>query len=317
MRLSLLVLVTCFVLVSACDAPHGDMQESVAHDGLAQARDGETQVAGQQSTEQLSDALPREGFANSLGMKFVRIPAGEFIMGAKPSEQGVQYTEMPPHKVRITKPFYMGVYEVTQSEYEKVMQVNPCEDHKFDYSMVGSDYPVAWVSWFDAVTFCETLSAIEKKRYRLPTEAEWEYACRAGTTTRYSFGDSEDDLADYAWYGLGYYGQPEDKVPPPSENYARQVGQKRPNPWGLYDMHGNLYEWCADNFSPSYYHESPTEDPQGPSKGSGRVYRGGVFSFDASLCRSAFRDFDSPVFPSRGRGFRVVLESPSDVPDER
>jgi eukaryotic-like serine/threonine-protein kinase len=145
------------------------------------------------------------------------------------------------------------VYEVTQGEYERVMGTNPSH-FKGDPRL-----PVETVSWQDAMTFCERLSALPAERsagrvYRLPTEAEWEYACRAGSTTIYSFGDSEGSLGDYAWYDSN------------SGSKTHPVGQKRPNAWGLYDMHGNVWEWCSDWYDGSYYASSPVDDPTGPVK---------------------------------------------------
>jgi len=169
---------------------------------------------------------------NSIGMRLVLIPPGEFQMGSPAGDGVASSDEKPHHNVRITKPFYLGVCEVTQEQYERVMAQNPSR-FKGD-----PQRPVGYVSWTGAAEFCRKLSEKEGVTYRLPTEAEWEYACRAGTTTRYCFGDDEASLGEYAWYGsVGRY----------------PVGEKTPNAWGLCDMHGNVWEWCADWYDADYY----------------------------------------------------------------
>ena len=170
---------------------------------------------------------------NSIGMKLRLIPAGEFMMGSPGTESGREDDETQ-HRVSITKPFYLGVTEVTQEQYQKVMGTNPSY-------FKGPQNPVETVSWADAVEFCRKLSAMPAEKtaghvYRLPTEAEWEYACRAGTTTAYSFGDDASRLGDYGWFGGN------------SDSKTHQVGEKKPNAWGLYDMHGGVYEWCQDRY---------------------------------------------------------------------
>lgn len=292
-------LAACFLLLSACDGARTET-----------ATPKSRSIEADQTANHGADIGPAR-YTNPIGMELVKLPAGVFVMGAPVNEEGRDEGEMPQHTVRIARPFYMGVYEVTQAEYEAVMGVNPCEGE--DNSKVGADYPVAWVSWSDAVRFCELLSSREGMSYRLPTEAEWEYACRAGTTTRFSFGDSDRDLDDYAWYGQADYrwgeGNPESK----GENYAHQVGQKLPNPWGLHDMHGNLYEWCSDWGHLNYYELSPVDSPQGPAEGHERVFRGGFYGYEAWLCRSACRQRQPPDTWSADVGFRVVLESDEEV----
>jgi formylglycine-generating enzyme required for sulfatase activity len=215
-------------------------------------------------------------------MKFVLIPAGEFMMGTGPRT----------HNVRITKPFYLGVTEVTQGQYKKVMGDNPRS-----FSRTG-DFPVERVSWEDAVEFCKKLSAKEGETYRLPTEAEWEYACRAGSTTRYCFGDDESQLGEYAWFNEN------------SNRRTHPVGTKKPNAWGLYDMHGNVWERCQDWLG--YYAESPTEDPLGPATGSYRVYRGGSCYSNARNCQSSNRSGSPPTARDHNQGFRVARDSKRD-----
>jgi len=243
------------------------------------------QVAQKECSQRLG--LPVE-ITNSIGMKLKLIPAGEFMMGSPESDDTAGLYERPQHKVRITKPFYLGVYEVTQAEYEKVMEKNPSRPK-------GAANPVEQVSWDDATEFCRRLSSKEEKTYRLPTEAEWEYACRAGSTTLYSFGDAPASLGEFAWHGSDYRTHP--------------VGEKKPNAWGLYDMHGNVCEWCADWYDSRYYANSPTDDPTGPEMATFRVYRGGSWGFSARLCRSAVRRRRSPEDGYHHLGIRVAADA--------
>jgi formylglycine-generating enzyme required for sulfatase activity len=245
---------------------------------------------------------------NTLGMKLVLIPAGEFDMGAGEEDaklmkeaaaqeknaekfaKDFEQFEHPRHHVRISKPFYIGAFEVTQAEYEQVGGAKAEPNAK--------NHPVTRVSWIDAMTFCQKLSAVPqeavaKRAYRLPTEAEWEYVCRAGTNTAFSFGNDPAPLADYAWTG---------KKP-------QTVGQKKPNAWGLYDMHGNAREWCWDWFVPSYYKSSPAENPLGPQAGRFRAVRGGSDGRPFAY-RSAARRYFSPALASNDIGFRVVCPAP-------
>ena len=280
--------------------------------------------------------------SNCIGMKLVLIPPGEFAMGSSKElieeearlHGGDNYDENPQmankwyrnnlpgegpqHRVRTTKPFWLGATPVTQGEYERVTGSNPS---KFpmppaiskpsvpEYERVtGSNpskfqgdpqRPVEQVSWDDAVEFCRKLSALPgekaaKRRYGLPTEAQWEYACRAGTTTRWYVGDNEAGLFDVAWFNTNSGGQ------------THPVGGKKPNAWGLYDMHGNVWEWCQDWCDKEYYAKSPLDDPAGPPGGWFRAMRGGYWSDPARSCRSAFRNADRPGY-RYAMGFRVSL----------
>jgi len=248
---------------------------------------------------------------NSIGMKLVLIPKGTFQMGSPPSEDGSQNDERQ-HKVMLTRDYYLGAFEVTQDQYLKVMGRNPsyfqgdevAERHPQTYRVVkevdSSNHPVEQVSWEDAVEFCKKLSDFpeEKKAgrvYRLPTEAEWEYACRAGSKTAYSFGESSQSLGDYAWFRV-------------NNKQTHPVGEKKANAWGLYDMHGNVWEWCSDWYGE--YPKGAVSDPTGPREGSDRVYRGGGWDDEAAICRSTFRDWDDPSFRDCLNGFRVALSSP-------
>jgi formylglycine-generating enzyme required for sulfatase activity len=251
---------------------------------------------------------------NSIGMKFAVIPAGEFMMGSPENEPGRQDDETL-HKVTLTQSFQLGVHEVTQEQYQKVMGTNP-SDFK------GPQNPVEQVSWNDAVEFCRKLSAMPAEKsagyvYRLPTQADWGYACRAGTTTTYSFGDSDSQLGAYAWYGNNSGDQQIDALNiwnTDKDNYSRRllgnncgthsVGQKKSNPWGLYDMHGNVYEWCQD-----WYGDHPIGsviDPTGPASGKYRVLRGGAFNANAQNVRSANLTINQPDSRSFNSGFRVA-----------
>lgn len=242
-----------------------------------------------------------ETMCNSVGMKFVRVPPGQFLMGCPENEPGCNATERQ-HTVTLTNAYWLATTEVTQEQWSQVMESNP-------RAASEPNLPVHSVTWFEAVEFCERLSKLEGRQYRLPTEAEWEYACRAGTSTAYSFGDSARLLSRYGWYNRNARGEPQ------------PVATKRPNPWGFYDMHGNVLEWCADWASWRYPLEkqiNPT-GPAGPSSNvltaGGRVGRGGRCDFYAGAARSAARDFIPPDVRGNSLGFRVVLESgisPSD-----
>ena len=248
-------------------------------------------------------AQPPKEITNSIGMKLLLIPKGTFMMGSPESEQGRNVDETQ-HEVTISKDYYLGVYEITQAQYEKVMGKNPS---LFQGAIVGNenaDLPVDNVSWDDVVEFCKKLSDLpeEKKAgrmYRLPTEAEWEYACRAGSKTASSFDDEEGLLPEYGWFSRN------------SSRRTHTVGLLEPNAWGLHDMHGNVWEWCSD-----WYEEYPkgaVSDPTGPKEGSDRVIRGGSWDYEAAHCRSANRNGRDPSFRFDYYGFRVAL-SPSGIP---
>jgi formylglycine-generating enzyme required for sulfatase activity len=201
--------------------------------------------------------------------------------------------EMPAHEVTLAQPFYMGKFEVTQEQFEKIIKSNPSE-------YKGARNPVVRVSWDDAQAFCKQMSQKTGRSVRLPSEAEWEYACRAGTSTRFYSGDKDDDLDRIGWYYKNSGGR------------THPVGEKEPNVFGLYDMHGNVWEWVEDD-SHDDYTGAPTDGSAWieTHRGGGRVLRGGSCYIDAVLCRSAFRYGDEPVYWSDDRGFRVVLLSSS------
>ena len=239
--------------------------------------------------QQRATGLPVE-ITNSIGMKFVVIPAGTFSMGSANGD----YDERPVHQVTISKPFYLSAYEVTNADGIAVKRF-------VSSKWKGDTLPIESVTWEEAEAFCSSLSALPAERaagrvYRLPTEAEWEYACRAGTTTAYSFGDDESLLGDFAWFGANAGGS------------THPVGQKKPNGWGLYDMQGNVWEWCSDRYGD--YAAAAATDPQGPAQGSYRVLRGGSWDSSARRCRSADRGRSYPSNRIFDHGFRLAL-SPS------
>ena len=237
---------------------------------------------------------------NSIGMRFVTIPSGTFMMGSPETEEDRKDNEHQ-HKVTITKAFYMQTTEVTQGQWQAVMDTEPWKGKS--YVKEDANYPATYLDWNNAYAYCKKLSEIEDKTYRLPTEAEWEYACRAGTKTAWSFGDDENAIGDYAWY--------RGKTWDIGERYAHQVGLKKPNAFGLYDMHGNVYEWCHDCYGEDYYKQSPEQDPQGPATRDrlmSRVQRGGSWNYNTRYTRSANRGYDPPFYRHFHNGFRVVRE---------
>jgi formylglycine-generating enzyme required for sulfatase activity len=292
---------------------------------------------------------------NSIGMKLTLIPAGEFLMGSGESAAETAaffkknygedsltadlfQDEHPPHRVRISRPFYLGTYHVTRGQFRRFVKDSGYktnaekgekpgafgwdpEKKKFgfnkDYSWRNAgfaqtdEHPVVNVSWDDAVAFCQWLSKKEAKTYRLPTEAEWEYSCRAGAKTRYYSGDDPETLAKVANVADATH-----KAKFPYWNYAIKasdgyvftapVGQFKPNAFGLYDMHGNAWQWCADWYGEDYYGKSPADDPTGPKTGGERVLRGGSWDYWPGSNRSARRLRDSPVCGDYATGFRVA-----------
>jgi formylglycine-generating enzyme required for sulfatase activity len=247
--------------------------------------------------------VPSDEIINSIGMKLKLIPAGAFLMGSPATGKSAAADEQPQHAVRISRPFYLGVHEVTQGQYRMIADKNP------SFFKGSDDLPVDSVSWNEAIAFCNALSEREGLRpyyqneevaqpggegYRLPTEAEWEYACRAGSATVYSFGDAVAGLGDVAWYEGN------------SGNKTHPVGAKRPNAIGLHDMHGNVYEWCSDWYDGGYYSLLPAVDPRGPSSAAERVLRGGGWNSVPTGCYSASRMKHPPEWRDGALGFRVA-----------
>ncbi len=241
------------------------------------------------------------------GIEMIVIPGGSFEMGGK----GASPDEMPVHKVSIS-PFWMDRYEVVQEEFRKYQLPDPSH-------FKGARQPLDQINWTDAALYCNERSRAEGLKpcydektwacdftadgYRLPTEAEWEYACRAGSSTEYNFGKSAGAMKDYAWYVQN------------SAATTHPVGLKKPNAWGLYDMHGNVAEWCNDRYSQTYYQQSPGDDPRGPAEGKERVLRGGAWNSSVESCRSAYRasdpSIDDTCLANDAIGFRCVRNAPA------
>jgi formylglycine-generating enzyme len=242
--------------------------------------------------------------SNSLGMEFVFIPAGTFVMGSPPREAYRDPNESE-HEVTLTRPFYMQVTEVTQGQWKALMGSNPSAAKG-----CGDACPVERVSWRDCIAFIEKLNARQEGRYRLPTEAEWEYACRAGTKTAFSWGDAVN-------CSLGMFNNNSRRGAGTCLAFLEGRGLKRDspapvrsypaNPWGLFDMHGNVWEWCEDWFEP--YPTMGLTDPTGPSSGVGRVRRGGSWFKYATFCRSANRNYAHPASRYATTGFRLVRDA--------
>ncbi|MBN2271052.1 MAG: formylglycine-generating enzyme family protein [Sedimentisphaerales bacterium] len=229
------------------------------------------------------------------GPEMVLLPGGTFTMGDE------KEPDATPHEV-VVSAFYIDKYLVTQAQYQKVTGKNPSR-------WKAAENPVEQVRWSDAVRYCNARSRLEDLQpcydlqtwecnfdangYRLPTEAEWEYACRAGAGTAYCFGDSPSQLKDFAWFKDNSASKP------------HPVAQKKPNPWGLYDMHGNVWEWCNDFYNVDYYQESPRENPKGPKTGDTKVVRGGAWKFSADSCRSAYRYNEDPGYVDACFGYDI------------
>ena len=272
---------------------------------------------------------------NFVGIEMVLVPPGDFVMGSSQEERtrllrlreernwptywDARFrSEVPQHKVKITKPFYLGAAEVTVGHFRRFGEATGYQTDaemgrtasgriqgkwvrrpEFSWRNMGDfepsdDYPVVNVSYHDAVAFCRWLSENEQEVYRLPSEAEWEYACRAGTLGRWCVGDEDRLLGSFAWYG------------PNSDGKPHAVGQKSPNGFGLFDMHGNVWEWCSDRFGVAYYKSSPLRNPNGPSSGRNRVLRGGALYHNRFLIRSAVRHWAHPGNRYYHIGFRVA-----------
>ena len=250
-------------------------------------------------TKAAHEKLGDEFTIPSLNLEMIWVEPGTFTMGS-PTTEADRGKDETQHKVTLTNGFYLGKYEVTQSQYEAVMNHNPS---KFK----SENRPVENVSWDDAVLFCDKLTEIERKAgrlpeglvYSLPTEAQWEYACRAGTTTAYSWGDAiTSDDANYNWDGDWNSGS--------DFKETRDVGQYSANPWGFFDMHGNVWEWTADWYTA--YSSGAQTDPEGPATGSNRVRRGGSWHNTGTYLRSAYRNYSNPSYRTNNIGFRVGFQ---------
>lgn len=239
-----------------------------------------------------------EEYRNEIGMSFKLLPAGTFAMGSPPDEPS-RDTDENLHQVTLSHPFYMQTTEVTQGQWQEVMGNNPAH-----FTDCGTDCPVESVSWDDAQKFIQTLNHRTGKNYRLPTEAEFEYAARAGSNTAFANGSITETACghDPALNAIGWYCYNANATVHP-------VAKKQPNAWGLYDMHGNLWEWCADSWDGSPYKPEPTIDPLSPSPSASgnRVIRSGSWATDAWFVRAANRDWSKPYYRNDFLGFRIVL----------
>lgn len=236
--------------------------------------------------------------ADNVPLKMVWIPAGTFLMGRYANEQDTYHDEAPQHQVIVSQGFWMGKYAVTKAQWKAVMGTEPWAGKKFVCPDAKS--PAVYISWEAAQTFIAKLNATTGKVFRLPTESEWEYACRAGTTTRFYWGDDPEctDIDRYGWW--------RGNVVISKKQFARPVGHKRPNAWGLFDMSGNVFQWCQDWYG--VYPNGPVTDPTGAVSGTLRVQRGGSWHRVAGTCRSARRGRETPDTALPESGLRLVME---------
>jgi len=319
----------------AVDALLGDIDKAETAEKAEQARkaeatrwprwDGKESVADYAKRAGIKDVEMSLDLGGGVSLKLTLVPAGTFMMGAREAEfalidgvrtmvrgpeEGAMATEFPRHEVTLSKPFYMGVFEVTQEQYLQVMKEIKLFGHR-KLQAQGKTLPVDGIGWTDATEFCKRVSGLTGKQVTLPTEAQWEYACRAGTTTRFWFGDDEEDLYLYANYGRRYqskeYHDPFDGLAP--------VGSFKPNPWGLYDTHGNVVEHCSDWMGDDMvsggkrggsYANAGSLDPAGAPQTPDwyHVFRGGSWGDSPQGCRSAGC---RPYHSGNGYGFRVVV----------
>ncbi len=311
----------CFVLMVSA----GTFSPEVAADDKNEKSAADEKAKPQEDKPKAKLLSAGTPMTNSIGMKFAPVPSGEFLMGST-NEFG-RLAHEHQHKVMLSKGFFLGVYEVTQAQYEKVIGKNPSffsstGEGKDRVEGETADYPVENVSWHDAVEFCRLLSELPEEKaagrsYRLPTEAEWEYACRAGSTTPFHYGESLastqanfDGNHPYLTRADVIAGESPEKLKGPYLKRPTKVGSYEPNSLGIYDMHGNVWEWVSDWYSPVYYKSSPAEDPTGPQEGDKKVSRGGGWYYFGAAMRSAARYDRAPDEKRRTDGFRVVCVGP-------
>lgn len=251
---------------------------------LAFAASGVNQNAALPNTV-MAEAVEKVNLGQQLEMEFVRIHPGTFSMGS--SQEFGDEDEGPMHEVKITKAFFIGKYEVTQEQWEMVMGSNPS-------AFKSAKLPVESVSWEDCQRFVAEFQKLTGRSFALPTEAQWEFASRAGTTSPWSFGNKEELIEDFAWINTN------------SGDRTHPVGEKKPNPWGLHDMLGNVQEWVSDWYS-NPYERGMASDPQGPSSGDARVIRGGAWGDYPANTRSSYRNCMGPEVKHEGVGLRLVL----------
>jgi len=249
-----------------------------------------------------NSGLPLEAVLPEVGMPMVLCPAGEFMMGSARGDEDACDKEKPRHRVRIAQDFYIGKYQVTQGEWAAVASDKPWSGE--GRATDGERHAASYINWDATRQFLQRLTNSTGLDCRLPTEAEWEYACRAGLTSTWCFGDDVSQFGDYAWFCGNAYGV--------GEEYAHDVGLKKANAWGLHDMHGNVWEWCEDWYDERYYANSPIGNPTGPDSDESRVLRGGSWYDDASSSRCACRRGRDPTYRGSGfKGLRVVVSAPS------
>ena len=300
-------LVVALIAISGCSQP---AQNGSA--GASPSRKAQTKVERQDAKKAPKSKTTDSIVVNSIGMKLKLIPAGEFLMGSPASDPRSLDSERPQRKVRISQPFWMGVFEVTQEQYAAITKERPSwfaktgEGKALVKGLDTRNFPVEFVGWEDAQYFCKQLSETAEEKaagrsYRLPSEAEWEYACRAGSRARFFFGDDKSKASKYGWVDQ-----------PPKTGRTHNVGKKLPNAFGLHDMTGNVYEWCHDYYQWDYYRKGSKKDPAGPKRGKLHVMRGGSINYgQLDDCRSGARSSDAPPrdgYPHCHIGFRVVCE---------
>ncbi|MCP4379560.1 MAG: formylglycine-generating enzyme family protein [bacterium] len=244
-------------------------------------------------------------------MQLVLIPPGKFLMGTV-NPRVEEKNEGPQHEVTISKPFYMGVQEVTQAQWVTLMGTEPWTKwadvpHVKTFVKSHADNAASYISWNNASKFCRMLSKKTGRKVTLPTEAQWEYACRAGSKAAYCFGNNESEVGDYAWY----MGNTRDM----GQEYAHAAGKKKPNAWGLHDMHGNVWEWCRDWYDSRFYAKANNVDPENTKEAVDevRALRGGSWECPDDWCRAAIRNSASAGYASPSMGFRVILAVGLDV----
>ncbi len=257
---------------------------------------------------------PTDDVTNSFGMTFNLLSAGKFTMGS-PETEPLQSDNETQHEVTLSQNFYMQVTEVTQGQWEAVLTEAESREISIGglskipsfFSTCGTDCPVEQVSWDDTQIFINALNQLGEGTYRLPTEAQWEYAARAGSSTAFANGSfngtdcgKDPNLDKIGWYCYN------SRIPGTPEKSTKPVAQKDPNAWDLYDMHGNVWEWCQDWYQLDLGSD-PVTDPEGPGSGSFRVIRGGDWYGGAEYCRSAYRDYESPDSSHNGSGFRLTM----------
>lgn len=259
-------------------------------------------IFGSAAAQSASNKDLVEKFDNTVGQTMVLIKPGKFTMGSPLDELG-RDKEEAPHEVQITIPFYMSTTEVTQKQWIDVMGTRPFGEKSNSFKRIGDNYPAIYIDWEEAQEFCKKLSEKEGMKYTLPTEAQWEFACRAGRSTPFNHTINRR----YPYKDVWCYERIRALNEKGNNRQAREVGQLKPNKWGLYDMHGNVWEWCSDFYDDEYYENSETFDPSGPEFGDDRrVLRGGAYKDKLELCRSAQRGSGRKSQGSSHIGFRVV-----------